>query len=45
MDDFFQGEVHVRIAADEVSVQSLAVLELDEHRMALGGSEKAEREL
>ncbi len=41
MDDFFEREVHVCVAVDEVAVECLAVLELDEHWMPLGGVEKA----
>jgi hypothetical protein len=41
--DFFEGEVHVGVALDQVAVESLAVLELDEHGVALGGGEKTER--
>ena len=41
--DFFEGEVHVGVALDEVTVESFAVLELDEHGVALRGGEKAER--
>ena len=41
--DFFEGEVHVGVALDEVAVEGFAVLELDEHRVALGGCEEAER--
>lgn len=37
LDDFLQCEVHPRIAINEVSVQSFAILELDQHRVALGG--------
>jgi hypothetical protein len=41
--DFFEGEVHVGVALDQVAVESLAVFELDEHGVALGGGEKTER--
>jgi hypothetical protein len=41
--DFFEGEVHVGVALDEVAVEGFAVLELDEHGVALRGGEKAER--
>jgi hypothetical protein len=41
--DFFEGEIHVGVALYEVAVESLAVLELNEHGVALGGGEKAER--
>lgn len=41
--DFFEGEVHVGVALDEVAVECFAVLELDEHGVALRGGEKAER--
>jgi len=40
--DLFEGEVHVCVALDEVAVEGFAVLELDEHGVALGGSEEAE---
>lgn len=35
--DFLQGEVHPVVAIDKVTVQRLAVLELDEHGVPLGG--------
>lgn len=35
--DFLQGDVHVRVAGDEVAVEGFAGFELDEHRFALGG--------
>jgi hypothetical protein len=41
--DFFEGEVHVGVALYEMAVECFAVLELDEHGVALGGGEKAER--
>jgi hypothetical protein len=41
--DFFEGEIHVGVALHEVTIEGFAVLELDEHGMALGGGEKAER--
>ena len=43
--DFFEGEVHVCVALDQVAVEGFAVLELDEHGVALGGCEEAEGEL
>jgi hypothetical protein len=43
--DFFEGEVHVCVALDQVAVESFSVLELDEHGVALGGCEEAEGEL
>lgn len=43
LDDFFEGEVHVGVALDQVAVEGLAVLELDEHGVALGGGEETER--
>jgi hypothetical protein len=43
--DFFEGEVHVCVALHQVPVEGFAVLELDEHGVALGGCEEAEREL
>jgi hypothetical protein len=45
LDDLAQDEVHPVVAADEMAVEGLAVLELDEHWLALGGGEEAEREL
>lgn len=41
--DFFEGEIHVGVALDEVTIEGFAVLELDEHGVALRGGEKAER--
>lgn len=43
--DFFQGDVHVGVAADEMAIESFAGFELDEHRVALGCGEEAEGEL
>jgi hypothetical protein len=43
--NFSQGEVHPRVALDEMSVEGLAILELYKHRVPLGGVEKAEGEL
>jgi hypothetical protein len=43
--DFFEGEVHVCVALHQVAVEGFAVLELDEHGVALGGCEEAEGEL
>ena len=43
MHDFFEGEVHVGVALYEMAVECFAVLELDEHGVALGGGEKAGR--
>jgi hypothetical protein len=40
--DFFEGEVHVCVALDQVAVEGFAVLELDQHGVALGGCEEAE---
>jgi len=40
LDDLFEGQVHPRVAVDQVAVQGLAVLELDQHGVALGGREK-----
>ena len=45
LNDFFEGEVHVCVALDQVAVEGFAVLELDEHGVALGGCEEAEGEL
>jgi hypothetical protein len=35
LNNFLQREIHPRIARNQVSVQRLAILELDEHRVAL----------
>jgi hypothetical protein len=43
LNDFFEGEVHVGVALDEVTVEGFAVFQLDEHGVALGGGEEAER--
>lgn len=40
-----QRQVHPRIAGNQMSVQRLAVLELDEHRVPLGGCEEAQWKL
>ena len=40
--DFFEGEVHVCVALDQVAVEGFAVLELDQHGVALGGCEETE---
>ena len=45
MDDFLECEVHVCVAADQMSVQCFAILEFDEHRVALRRSEKSEGKL
>jgi hypothetical protein len=45
LDDFLECEIHVCVAADQMSVQGFAVLELDEHRVALRRSEKSKGEL
>lgn len=38
--DLLQGQVHPRVAVDQVSIEGLAVLQLDEHGVALGGIEQ-----
>lgn len=43
--DLLEREVHPCVAVDQVAVEGLAVLELDEHRVPLGGVEEAEGEL
>lgn len=45
LDDFLEGQVHPRVAIDQVAVERLAVLELHEHWVALRGGEEAERKL
>lgn len=40
-----EGEVHPVVAHDEVTVERLSVLELDQHRLALGGVKQAEGQL
>lgn len=32
---FFQGEIHPRVAIYKMAIECLAILELDQHRMAL----------
>jgi len=41
LDDVAKNKVHPCIAVDKVSVHRLAVLELDENGMALGGGQQA----
>lgn len=43
--DFFEGDVHVGVAGDEVAVEGFAGFEFDEHGVALGCGEEAEGEL
>lgn len=43
--DFFQSQIHVGIAIHKMSVQRLAIFELDEHRMALRRGEETEWKL
>jgi hypothetical protein len=45
LDHFLECQIHPRVAVDQVAVQSLAILQLDEHRMALRCSEKAQGKL
>jgi hypothetical protein len=45
LNDFLECEVHVCVAADQMAVQSFAILEFDEHRVALRRSEKSEGKL
>lgn len=42
---FAQNQVHPVVAGHQVAVQGLAVLELDQHRVALCGREEAEGQL
>jgi len=39
--DLFQGKIHPCVAANEMAVQCFAILELDQHRVALGSIEKS----
>jgi hypothetical protein len=43
--NLLQREVHPGIAGDQVSVQRLAILELHEHRVPLGGGQEAQWKL
>lgn len=43
--NFFEGEVHVRVAVHKMAVECFAVFKLDEHRVALRRVQKAQREL
>lgn len=45
LNDLLQRQVHPGVAHDQVAVEGLAVLELDEHGVALGRVEQAERQL
>jgi hypothetical protein len=45
LDDFLQGQVHPGIAVDQVSVQRLAILEFDQHRLALSSGQQPQWEL
>ena len=42
LDHLLQRQVHPRIAVDKVAVEGLAVLQLDEHGVALGRVKEAE---
>lgn len=42
---FAQDQVHPVVAGDQMAVQSLAVLQLDQHRVALCGREETEGQL
>ena len=41
LNDLLEGKVHPGVAIDQVAIECLAVLELDQHRVALGGCEEA----
>lgn len=43
--DFFQDKVHPGVATDEVTIEGLARLEFDQHRLANGGIKQRQREL
>jgi hypothetical protein len=43
--NFLESQVHPGVAGDEVTVECLAVLELDQHRVALRRIEQAEGKL
>lgn len=45
LDYFSQNQVHPVVAGHKVAVQGLAILELYQHRVALCGRQKAERQL
>jgi hypothetical protein len=45
LDHFLECQIHPRVAVDQVAIQSLAILELDEHRMTLRCSEKTQGKL
>lgn len=42
LNDFFQRQVHPRIALDQVAIERVAALELNQHRMALSCVEQTE---
>jgi len=43
--DFAQGQIHPSIALNQVAVECLAILELNQHRVALRRGQKAEGQL
>lgn len=45
LDDFAEDQIHPVVACDEVAVEGLAILKLDQHRVALCGREEAKRKL
>ena len=36
----FEGQIHPGVAVDQMTIQRFSILELDQHRMALGGIEQ-----
>ena len=45
LNHLLQRQVHPGVAHDQMAVERLAILELDEHGVALGRVEQAERQL
>jgi hypothetical protein len=43
--NFFQRKVHPGVALDEVAVERFAVLQLNKHRVTLGGIQQPEGQL
>ena len=45
LDDLPESQIHPGIAHDQMAVEGFAILQLDEHRVALGGREQTKRKL
>lgn len=45
MNHFFQRQIHPIVTIDKMAVQRLAILQLHQHRVALCGRQKTQRQL